>query len=276
MKFEQKGILANANRFRLFGVRMFWLGVVWHSCREGRFIELVISTWFTVLNWTRPVAMPKTITGMTEFCECYQKFAIPSGGSFIARREAIYQSNSLLIAGEYGQPGARILMVEAGQTYIFDPYLKSGATGVWHLHAIFHLDGQHYLVSTGDSSKFLDLMHISVKGCQVLKRLVSHAGGYTAITAQAGEIWMGSDLSERANYIERLEGRLRYFLPHPCVGEYIIHMEPLGEQQVLVMSRRLGTFNGHALIFCTKQRCFVAANAVSITGYMFQDANLLN
>jgi hypothetical protein len=165
----------------------------------------------------------------------------------------------LTVAAEHGEPGARILVVDSGRARVFDPY---GAS-VWHLHALVHLRDDLYAVSTGDATKALDVMRITSDRCELLERLVHHCGGFTGMSVHAGALWVGSDLSERANFIAPLTGP-RYFLPRDCVREYVIRLRSTGPTRLEVITKRLRTGQGHALVFCTATRKFIAANPIEV------------
>jgi hypothetical protein len=260
---KKNGILVEAKKFDFFGVRVLWLGIIWHAIKERRMAELLISAWWMVLYQIKKPAEPPEKTQLNEFSLRFTRFNLPDGISLLARQCGIcrWGANNI-VACEYGEPGARILLVQDGAASVSCPYAQNRR--VWHIHAIAHLGGNQYLVSTGDSAKLLDVVSIGPHGSEILKRLVSHCGGYTSMLRCCGETWVGSDLSERANFIATIPDRGKYFLPPQSTKEYVIHLQSIPNDQLLVITRRLHTRNGHALKFCTKTRRFVAENEISI------------
>jgi hypothetical protein len=264
----EKSIIKHASRFRLIGINLFLLGIFWQTVREGRLLELFISTWYMLNYWIRPVKNPDADTGVSRFQQVFYKFDSPDHGVLVARSEGIYSNRHTTIACEYGWPGARILVLHGGREHIFNPYINQG---VWHLHAIAYLGNSEFAISTGDSKKILDIFTITPSSLIFRRRVVRFCGGYTGMTWHANDLWVGSDLSERANFIASISCGKKYFLPRDCIREYVINLRTLNDSLLLIITKRLHTYRGHALIFCTTTRRFVASNSIEITEFSRYD-----
>lgn len=159
-----------------------------------------------------------------------------------------------------------MLVVVNSEHAIYQPYQK--IVGVQHIHAIATLKAPYFLVSTGDTSKRLDLFRITGEECTLIRCISSSLAGYTAIHVKDHEVWVGSDFSERANFISNLStetyAETNYYLPKNCVREFIISISSYDESRLLVVTARLNQTYGHALIFCRLQREFIAANKIEI------------
>ncbi len=263
---RHKGIVDFANEFHIFGIRAFYVGILIQCFRERRVWELVVTGFRSVLYWANPVTIPRQTTHLRQFQEVHERLPIGDSTHLIARRQAVSRENGLLIAGEYGKPGARLLVVSQGTGQVYQPF--QGDTGVQHIHAIANLKGPYYLISTGDTSKRLDVLRISDNECTLTKTIFSSLAGFTAISVVDDEIWLGSDFSERVNFIARLSSNLdlcfTYYLPRNCVREFVISISPYGQHELLVITARLNQSYGHALIFCRKNNEFVSANRIEI------------
>lgn len=261
-----KGIVDFANKFTLFGFHAFYIGILIQCVRERRVRELLATGLRMFWYWVKPVPTPKSITNLTRYLEIHERFSLHQDTPLIARRQAVWRDGDMMIAGEYGKPGARLLVIVNSEQVIYRPYQKS--VGVQHIHAIARLEGPYFLVSTGDTSKRLDLFKITGKECTLLSCISPSLAGFTAISVVENEIWVGSDFSERANFISKMSAHTyaetTYYLPKNCVREFVISISPYDENRLLVVTARLNQTYGHALIFCRIDHEFIAANKIQI------------
>lgn len=258
---QRLGIVAKAEKWRHSG--LFYPMILWYTLLSGRFFELFISGWpLLLLPFLRRQAIQKA-THVDTFIELFKVFDLGTG-FLVARDDLIATSGTTFVAGEYGQPGARILVRQGSQQRIYSPY--SNDKGVWHLHAMLPVGGNRYLVSTGDRKKYLDVISIDLNGCEILERIHSHIGGHTAMCHHGDAIWLGSDFSERANYVCSLGSRKKYYLPTVCLKHYVVHLESLDADRLLIITARLGTSTGYALIFSVETKRFLAGNPIAIVG----------
>lgn len=257
-----KGIITRAADFALFGVRAKPIGLIWYTIRERRLTELVVSLLYVLQFAVTARRGVSRETCVHAHDEVFQHYALAQGGRLIARRNSIVETADGLIAGEYGQPGARILYRSAAGESLFEPYATD--PGVWHIHAILPMADGRFLVATGDSKKYLDLMEIGAGGCRIHKRIERFCAGYTGMARHGDEIWAGSDFSERANFIKRLGRRRKHFLPPSCARNYVIAIDSVDPSHLLVITRRLNSFMGDALLFDTVGQSFVAGNPIAI------------
>lgn len=263
MNMSDKGIVRYARNFTIFGVNAFYIGILVKTCREGRLLELAASLCHHVQNFFSGVEDPREATDESTYCDLIYAFDLKRE-RFFARRQGVWSGNGMTVACEYEQPGARIMVLHNGNARIFRPY---AGTGVWHLHALAHLGGDHFAVSTGDTIKALDIFRITPSECTLLRRAVSRLAGYTAMLNHNGSLWGGSDFTERPNFLTMPDEGRKYFLPKSCIKEYVTHITALDADRLLVFSRRLGTLQGHALIFCTAERKFTACNAIDVCDF---------
>jgi hypothetical protein len=73
-------------------------------------------------------------------------------------------------------------------------------------------DSGEFLVSTGDTHKFLDLWIARNGKVSFVRRLRKHLAGFTAAVRVNGDYYFGTDFSNRPNFITRLGGE-KYFFP---------------------------------------------------------------
>lgn len=175
-----------------------------------------------------------------------------------ARWESICPEGDRLIIGEYGE-NSRVACVTPRSCVLSDHYRQT--PGVRHVHSIEKYgDGQEFLVSTGDSSKFLDLWIISHEKVSFVRRLKKRLAGFTAAVKVNGEYYFGTDFSSRANCIATLHGK-RYFFPQKAYkrhvtdfyaffDRYIVSIN--GELAVVGRSRTLSVFDtvDRKFIYC--------------------------
>ena len=258
----RKGIVQYAASFRLFGINLFWLGILYKVGHEGRLREAAISAWYMLQSRFSPVEAPAAHTGIEAHTEILYSFDLASAPGFKARAQSVCSNGKVTVAGEYAWPGARILVRHQDHDEVHDPYADDG--GIYHIHAVTHLEKNEFAVTTGDTKKVLDLLFLEDAGRIVRRRKISNCAGYTAMIFLDGNLWGGSDFSERANFLVNISDSQKYFLPRTCLREYFIDIKPIPASRLLVITRRLGTDGGHALIFGVKDRQFVAANAIRI------------
>lgn len=255
-----KGILRRASDFRLLGIRAPLLGVAYFTIVERRLLEALVSGVQLVIRRAFPTKVPDRPTAVRIFTQRYFRYRLEGGEQLIARAEAICRIGDARIACEYGQPGHRILVESDRGRFIQDPYDDAG---VWHLHAIVPLDDRTVAITTGDSAKYLDIYAVGRDRCRFVRRLKRRLAGYTAMAVSDGRLWCGSDFSERANYLLCIEDGKKYYLPADSIREYVIHLADTADG-LLVVTRRLHRTTGHALLFSTDERRFVASNPISV------------
>ena len=257
-----KGITTRAADFAPFGIRSKPIGLIWYTIRERRLIELFVSLFYVLQSAIAAKRVASRETGVGSYDEVFQHYALAGGGRLVARRNSVVERADRLIAGEYGQPGARILYRTAAAEMLFDPYANDA--GVWHIHAILPLADGRFLVATGDRKKYLDLMEIDAAGCRIHKRIERLCAGYTGMARHGDDIWAGSDFSERANFIKKVGGSRKHFLPAACAKNYVIGIDSVDRSHLLVITRRLNSYAGYALLFDTIGQSFVAGNPIAI------------
>lgn len=257
-----KGITTRAANFAPLGIRSKAIGLLWYTIRERRLIELFVSLFYVLQSAIATKRVVTRETRVKSYDEVFQHYTLADGRQLVARRNSIVERADTLIAGEYGQPGARIFYRSAGTEILFEPYADD--PGVWHIHAILPLAEGRFLVATGDSKKYLDIMEIDAANCRVRKRIERFCAGYTGLARHGDDIWVGSDFSERANFIKRLGDSRKHFLPAACAKNYVVGLDSVDPSHVLVVTRRLNSFAGYALLFDTVGRAFVAGNPIAI------------
>ena len=255
------GIKEASEDFAVFGIKAQILGIFFYVIKNKRVFEVFLSIKYIIQAHLRGLYNPKFLCGDHDFEEIFIIFKSRGGDTIVARDDSVYRRDGFLVAGEYGKPGARFLIRMGGAEALCVPYVNEPA--VKHIHALHHLGENRFLVTTGDCRKAADLVDIDEGGIRRVKRLMRYRGGFTAITSHCGQIWVGSDLSERANFIAVLDGA-KYFLPRESVKEYVVSMESLSNTKIEVITRRLGKYSGHRIIFCTEVNKFIASNSIKI------------
>lgn len=173
-----------------------------------------------------------------------------------SRYESICQDADFLMIGEYGDD-ARIACLTAERCVINDHYRR--VPGVRHIHAI-HLYRQpgHYLVSTGDGSKRLDLWAVLNGAPRFMKPIQERLAGYTAAAKVNDEYYFGSDFSGRPNYIGTLRGR-KYFFPRKAYKLFVSHFHPYLDRYILAINCELPAADARKTlsVFDTVQQKFI-------------------
>lgn len=153
-----------------------------------------------------------------------------------ARWESILEDDKRLIIGEYGE-NSRIVYVTSESCVLSDHYRQ--VRGVRHIHSIERYGNSgEFLVSTGDSRKFLDLWIASNGQLNVVKRLRKRLAGFTAAVCVNGEYYFGTDFSSRPNFIETLDGT-KYFFPEKAYTLFVIAFQPLLDSYIVSFNTEL-------------------------------------
>lgn len=262
---EKKGILNPSNKIKIFGINMVALQVIFGVVREKRVIEF---SWgiYCFLRYKAP----KTLNYKKKLHEVkFLKFKILEiCNNKIVSRSWVYNNDSIIYA-EYGQPGARIIFKNNQVLRIYDPYKDDNR--IYHIHNIIKISKDKYLISTGDSSKYLDEFVINESECRLLKRHLKYLGGFTASIEINGFILMGTDFSFRPNYIFNLKSREKYFLPKEAWLEYIVYIQKKDTNYIEVVTKILNKNIGHKLIFDLSSKSFVDVTKISILeGFLYE------
>lgn len=259
---ERKGIVQFAASYSIFGFRSFWLGVVIGSIRERRLLELGYGAYCYLHEPFFRQIMPGAQTDTSEYRALHLMFYPAEGRPLRAREQSVIIHGDSLIAGEYGAPGARIYVRDPGGEAVHEPYADDA--GVYHIHSIRMIGASRYLVSTGDTRKYLDEFYITQSECRVLRRWRVVLGGYTALRHIHGNLWAGSDFAERPNHLVNLDTREKIYLPKQARKEYVLDIQQASRDRARVFTKKLGSARGHVFLFDTKNRNFVAGNGISV------------
>lgn len=173
------------------------------------------------------------------------------------RLESIVCTPDFLIIGEYGDRAKRLALVTKGSCAISDHYEDDPL--VDHIHAVYKLRSSGAIfVTTGDTSKALDLWSLREDRLEFLRRLKSRTAGYTAIAEAGGHCYFGTDFSSRPNYIETLGGQ-KYFFPQKAYRMYVLSFRQYQDRYLLSINRRISALGGGSTlsIFDTAQKDFV-------------------
>jgi hypothetical protein len=173
-----------------------------------------------------------------------------------ARCEGVCQGDGFLIIGEYGED-SRIAYVTTESCIVSEYYRQ--VPGVRHLHSI--VQGKtpgEFLVSTGDTCKFLDLWRLIDGRLTFIQRLRNRLAGYTAAARVSGEYYFGTDFSGRPNYIETL-GRSKYFFPNKANRLYVAAFKIFFDRYIVAINTELGVVGERKTlsIFDTVGRRFI-------------------
>jgi hypothetical protein len=200
--------------------------------RQGRTLELLYGGYCSVLHRPSPVRLGDSAAELAAILERKSEFvhhgtlhrdrleelygdvfalrALPA--DFIsARWESVWREGDRLILGEYGDH-ARLACITRESCVLSDFYERIPT--VRHIHAIQRYgDAGQFLVSVGDTSKFLDLWVVDRGGMALLKRVRRRLAGYTAAEEVNGEYYFGTDFTSRPNFIEALGSEEKFFFP---------------------------------------------------------------
>lgn len=241
-------------KFRSTKNILFLLKAIIHVFQQGRFAEIVYGTYCNLffkpsqVKFNDQLELQKIINEfklvwspneqylsreqvINTFGQNYQVGLLP--GSFAgARKHTIVHDKEFLIIGEYGQDYgvSRIALVTASSCIINEYYTKY--SGVRHIHAVYKCKNSNdVMVTTGDSSKFLDLWRLFEGKLIFLKRIRNFFAGYTAIIGVKGHYYFGTDFSDRPNYIETLE-REKYFFPDKAFRKWVLALYLLSDRYI--------------------------------------------
>lgn len=180
-----------------------------------------------------------------------------------ARRETIVRDENCLILGEYGDSEKRIACVTRTACSINDHYEANPR--VRHIHALFKAESStDVLVTTGDTAKLLDLWTLDGGELVFQRRIRSHLAGHTAITRVGNTYYLGTDFSNRPNYIETLDGD-RYGFPEKAYRMHVLGFRPYLGRYVLSKNRMQGIGTLRALsVFDTFTRRFVYCDYLDV------------
>jgi hypothetical protein len=173
-----------------------------------------------------------------------------------ARSESIWDEGTHLIIGEYGE-SSRIAHVTNNSCAINDHYRR--VPGVRHIHSIEkHGKSGEFLVSTGDSRKFLDLWTARGGEVDFVRRISKHLAGFTAAITVNGECYFGTDFSGRPNWIETLRGA-KYFFPQKAYRLHVTDFQAVLDRYILAINTELVVVGGRKTlsVFDTVSRSFL-------------------
>jgi hypothetical protein len=173
-----------------------------------------------------------------------------------ARIQSICQDNTRLVIGEYGEH-ARVACVTSESCIVSDYYLR--VPGVKHVHSILGLgDSGEFLVSTGESRKFLDLWTAGNGKLNFVRRLRKRLAGFTAAVTVNGQHYFGTDFSGRPNYIATLEGK-KFFFPSKAYRLYANAFQAFFDRFIVSINTELMMVGGRKTlsVFDTAQQRFI-------------------
>ena len=173
-----------------------------------------------------------------------------------ARIESIWEDETCLIIGEYGAR-PRLAHVTPEACTVSDYYMH--VRGVKHIHSILKYgDSGEFLVSTGDTRKFLDLWSVSDRGLVLVRRLSTRLAGFTAAVAVNGKYYFGTDFSNRPNFISTLEGK-KFFFPLKAYKLYANAFRAFGDRFIVSINSELDVAGGRKTlsVFDTAQQRFI-------------------
>jgi hypothetical protein len=174
----------------------------------------------------------------------------------LARSESVWLEGKRLIIGEYGE-NSRIACVTPESCVVSSYYRQ--VPGVRHIHAVEpYGDTGEFLVSTGDSCKFLDLWVVEHGKMSFVTRLSSRLAGYTAAARVNGEYYFGTDFSSRPNFIRTLGGA-RYFFPSKAYNLHVTSFHTYFDRYIVSINSELEVVGGRRVlsIFDTVTRRFI-------------------
>jgi hypothetical protein len=174
----------------------------------------------------------------------------------LARSESVWLVGKRLIIGEYGED-SRIACVTP-ESCVVSTYYRQ-LPGVRHIHAVEpYGETGEFLVSTGDSCKFLDLWVVEHGKMSFVTRLSSRLAGYTAAARVNGEYYFGTDFSSRPNFITTLGGT-QYFFPRKAYNLYVTVFHTYFDRYIVSINSELEVAGGRKVIsiFDTVTRRFI-------------------
>lgn len=172
------------------------------------------------------------------------------------RFESIWHDDRCLIIGEYGE-SSRIACVTPESCIISDYYLH--VPGVKHIHSILsHGNSREFLVSTGDTRKFLDLWSAGNGKMNFVRRVSKRLAGFTATATVNGQHYFGTDFSSRPNFITTLEGK-KFFFPEKAYKLYANGFQVFFDRFIVSINTELRMVGGRKTlsVFDTIQQRFI-------------------
>ena len=161
--------------------------------------------------------------------------------------EAIVCDKDVLIVGEYGRLRKRIAVISHHSCAINEFYVKDSS--VTHIHSIYKApNSESFLVTVGDTAKYLDLWHRRNDSITFSKRLKASMAGYTAIMNMGDEYFLGTDFSGRPNYIEVFsvfsKYRRKIFFPKQAYRMYVLRFMQYKRGYIACLSKELNCLGG--------------------------------
>ena len=181
-----------------------------------------------------------------------------------ARRESIWREGDRLIIGEYGDH-ARLACLTSQSCVVSEHY--EHIPSIRHIHAIQRYgDAGEFLVSTGDTDKFLDLWVLSSGRMSFVRRLKHRFAGYTAAIELNGEYFFGTDFTSRPNFIERLGSTEKYFFPKEAYKLRADIFQGFFNRYIAAISKDLEVLSGRRTlsVFDTVNKQFVFCDRVHL------------
>ena len=226
---DTQNITDNIAKFKATHNIYFLAKAVTLVLKQGRFSELIYGSYCNL--FFQPSSVKNCENNFSQYIDAIKnnynlwfsknqlvksfgkKFNVHSLPSnfLLARSESVVHNMNNLVVGEYAENSARIAYITRKSCTVTEFYNQT--SGVRHIHSILECNNSgEYLVSTGDSCKFLDLW--ASDGCKLsfVKRIKKQFAGYTAAISINNRYFFGTDFSSRPNYIETLDGS-RYFYP---------------------------------------------------------------
>jgi hypothetical protein len=172
------------------------------------------------------------------------------------RAESIWHEEGHLIIGEYGE-NSRVAYMTPESCVISDYYRS--IPSVRHIHSIEgYGDSGEFFVSTGDTSKFLDLWMVKNGTISFVRRLSKRLAGFTAAVRVNGEYYFGTDFSSRPNFIETLGGT-KYFFPEKAYKLHVTAFRAFFDRYIVAMNSELRIVGGRRTltVFDTIEQRFI-------------------
>ena len=161
------------------------------------------------------------------------KYIGEGGGQFATTEHGHVQTESGFIVGEYAENSARLFYKINNELKVYQFYQTE--QGVRHIHSILK-SGDLLFISTGDSSKFLDIWRFKGESIVFDKRIIGKFGGFTTCCEINGRKYFGTDFSERPNYIYCLETKKKYFFPKPAYTKICKIMIPVNARYLFCIN----------------------------------------
>jgi hypothetical protein len=150
-----------------------------------------------------------------------------------ARTASIVCEANFLLIGEYGH-SARIAYVTRDACFLINYYNETPK--IDHIHLIHKIENcKSFLIATGDGQKVLDHWEMDRDGIRFVERIRWHFAGYTAAICVQGVIFLGTDFSERPNYIETLQGE-KYFFPKIAYKMWVLGFKEIRQRYIISLN----------------------------------------